>query len=137
MLGVTADTNIYISALEFGGLPRQFLDLARGGLFRLDISEAIKQEILQVLRSKFEYPADALIAVQERLASVTRLVQPAQTIKAITTDPSDNRILECAVAAKSEVIVSGDRHLLLLGSHAGIPVMKVADFLERLKQTRV
>jgi predicted nucleic acid-binding protein len=47
LASVTADTNIYISGLEFGGQPRNFLDLARAGIFRLDISDAIKQEVLR------------------------------------------------------------------------------------------
>jgi predicted nucleic acid-binding protein len=46
-------------------------------------------------------------------------------------DASDNRIVECAVAAGSDVIVSGDKHLLALGSFRGIEVMTVSDFLQR------
>lgn len=55
----------------------------------------------------------------------------------IEADPSDNRVLECAVAARSDFIVSGDaRHVLSLGSHEGIPIIKVGDFLERIAQSR-
>jgi len=46
-----------------------------------------------------------------------------------TADPDDNRVLECAVAADSEVIVSGDTHLLQLGTFRGIPVMTIAAYL--------
>jgi predicted nucleic acid-binding protein len=49
----------------------------------------------------------------------------------VKDDPSDNRIVECAVAAGSDVIVSGDKHLLALGSFRGIEVMTVSDFLQR------
>lgn len=47
-------------------------------------------------------------------------------------DPDDNRVLECAVAAGSRYIVSGDRDLLNLGSYAGIPILRVSDFLALL-----
>jgi predicted nucleic acid-binding protein len=54
-------------------------------------------------------------------------------VDVIKTDPSDNRILECAVAAKSDFIVSGDtRHVLPIGIHEGIPIIRLADFMERL-----
>jgi predicted nucleic acid-binding protein len=68
---VTADTNIYISGFEFGGLPEQFLQLARDGAFRLDISESIKREVLRVLRDKFEYPAQALLAAEVQIDRIT------------------------------------------------------------------
>jgi len=132
--GVTADTNIYISGIQYAGLPRRFLDLARMGAFRLDISPAIMQEVLRVLRRKFEYSSTLLLEVERKIGSITRLVIPVQTLDVITTDPSDNRILECAVAAHSDFIVSGDnRHILPLGSYGAISILRVADFLKLLE----
>jgi putative PIN family toxin of toxin-antitoxin system len=137
VLGVTADTNIYISAFQFGGLPRRFLDLARAGAFRLDISDAILNETLRVLRDKFAYPLEALRSVEGKLTAITQHVSPLQSLDVIKADPSDNRILECAVAAKSDFIVSGDlRHVVPVGSHEGIQIVRVADFLELLKQAQ-
>jgi hypothetical protein len=56
---VTADTNIYISGLNFSGPPRRFLNLARAGGIRLAISEAVMEETLRVLGEKFHWPEDA------------------------------------------------------------------------------
>ncbi len=50
MLGVTADTNIYISALVFGGMPEQFLQLARTKRIQLLTSDALLAEVRAVLR---------------------------------------------------------------------------------------
>jgi predicted nucleic acid-binding protein len=62
-------------------------------------------------------------------------VTPTQTLDIIQVDPPDNRILECAAAAKSDYIVTGDkRHILPLGTYAGIPIVKVADFLGQLQE---
>lgn len=134
MLSVTADTNIYVSAYQFGGLPRRFIDLAAAGEFRLDISEAILSEILAVLRDKFKWSAEALQALQDDLRSYTQRVAPTETLDVIKADPPDNRILECAAAAKSDFIVSGDiRHVLTLGQYQGIPIVKVATFLDALQ----
>jgi predicted nucleic acid-binding protein len=48
----------------------------------------------------------------------------------VKEDPDDNRVLECAVGARAEFIVMGDKHLLQLEEYAGIRIMKVADFLK-------
>ena len=51
-------------------------------------------------------------------------------------DEPDNRILECAVEAGSEFIITADNDLLRLGSYAGIPIMRAADFLKRQEGQR-
>jgi len=126
---VTADTNVYVSGLAFGGVPLQFLNHARAGAFRLAISAAILGEIRRVLGDKFLWQQDALDGVSAQLARFTLLVQPTQAIAAIKDDPDDDRILECAVEAGSDFIVSGDNHLLRLGSYSGIRILKVANFM--------
>lgn len=134
VLSATADTNIYISALEFGGLPLRLLDHAAVGDIRLHISDAILEETLGVLRDKFGWQEAALRDAVTTLAACTERVVSTQTVDVITADPSDNRILECAVAAKSDLIVTGDkRHILPLGSHDGIPIVTLAQFIQRMQ----
>jgi putative PIN family toxin of toxin-antitoxin system len=128
---VTADTNLYISALLRGGKPRDLLNLARSGKIDLAVSEDIVAETLRVLREKFQRSPEGLQEDEAYLRRITRLVEPSERVEAVRADPSDDRIVECAVAAGSEVIVSGDKHLLSLGSFRGIDVMTVADFLQR------
>lgn len=59
-LDVTADSNVYISALVFAGRPLYFLDTARAGVFRLAVSDALLAEIHRVLRDKFQWPKEDL-----------------------------------------------------------------------------
>jgi predicted nucleic acid-binding protein len=99
----------------------------------LDISDAILTEILRVLRDKFQWGTQELWDLEEDIRSYTSHVSPGHELNVISADSADNRILECAVAARSEFIVSGDtRHLLPLGRYAGISILKVANFLEWL-----
>jgi uncharacterized protein len=69
-------------------------------------------------------------AIRSRLESVAVIVEPDFELRAVPDDPDDNRVLECAVAGKADVIVSGDRHFLRLGSHAGIVIVTARQFLE-------
>jgi putative PIN family toxin of toxin-antitoxin system len=127
--GVTADTNIYISALEFGGLPLDVLTAARQRRIRLAISPPLREELSRVLREKFGWSDDRLQALTVRLSRFTTLVQPTRTIDAVPEDPDDNRVLECAVAAGSDYIVTGDAALLRLAEFEGIRIVRVADFM--------
>jgi predicted nucleic acid-binding protein len=48
----------------------------------------------------------------------------------VCRDPDDDRILECALAASAEVIVTGDRDLLDLGAFRDTPIMTPRQFLD-------
>ena len=136
MKRVVADTNVLVSALQFGGKPQQLLDLAVDGQVDLAVSETIIAETLRVLTDKFERTPEWIAETDRQLRVITRLVEPTESIQAIEADPTDDRILECAVAAQAEVIVSGDSHLLSLGSFRGIPIQRVAEFLGGLEDQR-
>jgi putative PIN family toxin of toxin-antitoxin system len=131
---VVADTNILVSALQFGGKPKQLLDLAIDGQIDLAISETVIAETLRVLGEKFDRTSEWLAETNRQLRVVARVVVPTEGIRVIEADPTDDRILECAVAAKAEVIVSGDTHLLTLGSFRGILIQRVAEFLGGLHE---
>jgi putative PIN family toxin of toxin-antitoxin system len=130
---VVADTNVLVSAIQFGGKPKQLLDLAVDGHIGLAISEAIFEETLRVLRDKFDRTPEELTETDKQLRVLARIVTPTESLNVIDADPSDDRILECAVAADAEVIVSGDKHLLDLGSFRGIPIQRVGELLTALQ----
>lgn len=134
MRRVTADSNILVSALQFGGKPLTLLNLAQDGQIELAVSDDILTETLRVLRDKFNWSKEGLAEAEEHLRAITRRVLPTERIDVVVADPDDNRILECAVAVEAEVIVSGDADLLELDTFRGIPVMTVAEFLTRFQQ---
>ena len=55
MRAVTLDSNLYISALIWGGKPQQLLEMALARKVRLFISDAIMDEVLEVLETKFNH----------------------------------------------------------------------------------
>jgi len=131
VLRVTADTNILISALIFpGGKPFQLLELAREGKINLTVSEAILDEMAGVLARKFNWQPEEIAAGRKWITEMARTVKPAVRLDIIKEDPPDNRILECAPAAGSDYIVSGDKDLLRLGPYDSIRIVRVAEFLE-------
>ena len=129
MLSVTLDSNIYISALNYAGPPLRILNMARDGLIRLDLSNAILEEVGGVLRDKFHWPEEDIELAQREIASFANHVSPQQTLTVVSADDDDNRIVECAATARSDYIVSGDNHLLRMGSYGGTRIIKPAEFL--------
>ena len=130
MIQVVADTNVFISALMFGGLPGRFLDLALGRRFTLATSKALLDELNEKLRGKFAVSEGDALAIRAKLEGNASVVDPDFELNAVPDDPDDNRVLECAVAGKADFIVSGDRHLLRLGNYEEIAIVTVRQFLE-------
>jgi putative PIN family toxin of toxin-antitoxin system len=111
------------------GKPFQLLRMALEGEIRLTISEPIIEETLEVLGRKFGITPDELPSYRATLEEAGRKVQPAVSLDVVKEDPDDNRILECAVTAGSEYIVTGDKDLLRIGQYDAIRIMTVSDFL--------
>lgn len=127
---VTIDTNVYVSALNFGGAPGQILDLNTDDALEICLSPAIIEELRGVLRDRFDWPAAALEAVLEPIISRAVIVVPTRVVTA-SRDPDDNHILACALEANAGVIVTGDNDLLLIGSFEGIEIVNPRQFLDR------
>lgn len=127
---VVADSNIYVSALNFGGVADEILAGGRAGRFRVCISPPILKEIQGVLTRKFGWSATRAHEATALILAFADLVHPRETVAVITDDEPDNRILECALAAQANAVVSGDRHLRALGTFRGIAILSPREFLD-------
>ena len=126
---VVVDSNVYVSAIVFGGKPMMLLDMAEEGEIELFTSEQILRETFRVLRDKFHRTADQLETDRLHIATIAKSATPTETLNVVSLDPDDDRVLECAVAAGATNIVTGDKHLLGLGSFRGIRIQRPAEFL--------
>ena len=135
---IVLDTNLLVSGIISSGPPRRLLDGAKAGEFEMCTSEVLLAELLQVLaRGKF---ADRLAqagltpqALVDDLRRIAVIVQPSETPRVVPTDPDDDHVIACAVAASADLIASGDkRDLLPMGSFAGIPIITAREAVERL-----
>jgi uncharacterized protein len=126
---IVADTNVIVSALVFGGVPRRVLELVEDGLCELYYSHEIQAETRRVLREKFAWSGEAVDRYLQELWRLGHNVVPRRKVSEIKNDPDDDRILECALAANADAVVSGDRHLLRLGEFEGIVILTPRQFL--------
>jgi putative PIN family toxin of toxin-antitoxin system len=129
-LRVVFDTNIFVSAFVLPG-SRADAALIRvvDDIDQLVISKVIIDELLTVLARKFARDADELARVAVFLSDLARVVRPRGRID-VLQDEADNRILECARTGKVDVIVTGDKAMIELGSYRSINIISLRDFLE-------
>lgn len=130
---VVFDTNIYISALAIpGGHAEEAYLEAVHGAFDLFTSVAILTETARVLQTKFDWAEDNVRRAIQDISQIATVLRPRPTLHLLNDEP-DNRILECAIAAQADYVVSGDRHLLALTRHAGSAMLSLSDFLAVLR----
>ena len=129
-LRIVLDTNVIISGILFGGIPRSILDMLISGQHDFFLSMPIIEEIRKVLnRPKFGFDNGNALLVVEELHSLCAIVKPSKSINFIIDDPADNKILECAIEPDAEIIISGGSHLLSVGSCKGIKILSPRQFI--------
>lgn len=126
---VVFDTNIFISAFAISGslAERAILKIIEGGDI-LVISKEIIDEVLSVLSLKFSHDQEAVSHVAVILSELGELVKPTRKISIFKDDP-DNRILECAIHGKADVLVTGDKEMLKVREYQGIRVMSLREYI--------
>lgn len=135
MTRAVLDTNILISAILFKGIPGRLLELAIAGSFRAVTSPTLLDELDEKLRGKFQLPSADADQVRSDLEELCDVVSTIPHLAVVKDDPDDDRVLECAIAGRADTIVSGDRHLLKLGSYDGIAILTVRQFMDRINPT--
>jgi len=134
------DVNVWVSALLWGGKPAEIVKAAEQGKVRLVASEEILREISQVLnypklRKVYEAEEMSHEELIEAVLKVVQFVQVTRRVKVVLEHPADDKFLECALEAKANYVVSGDKHLLKVGKYGKIQVLSVSEFLQVLDST--
>lgn len=138
MLRVVLDTNIVVSSvLSKAGIPARVMDAWREMRFALVISPATVAEVRAALnypriRNKYAITDGEIDGLTELFELHALWVEGETDVSgSLLADDKDQMFLAAAVEAKVDLIVSGDHHLLELGTYAGIPIITVRQFLER------
>lgn len=131
---VLLDTNVLISAILFGGIPRQILEAVLAGGIDLITSPPLLAELERVLTRKFGFRSTMAASIRAELEALGEAVEPA-SIQQITKNSADDLVLATAVGGKVEVIVTGDKELLGLAMYEGIRIESARTFSEQLGES--
>ncbi len=139
MLKAVIDANIFVSAMiSKKGNPAKLLQLWRDRVFIAIISEQMVEELIRVLRyprirNKYNLEDEEIEIAVGAIRTFAIVLADTIELDIIKDDPDDNKVLACAMAAKADYIVSGDRHLLDLGVFENIPIVSVKDFISNIE----
>lgn len=131
------DTNVLVSGLLWHGTPHTLLEQTRSGMLSLVSSPALLAELAEVIgRSKFDAILTHSDTTHERMLSeiwqLVEVVDPPPLAEPVCRDPDDDEVLALAIAARADMIISGDNDLLALGSFQGIPVVTAGQAVEKI-----
>ena len=126
------DTNVFVSGVFFSGPPYQILKAWQSGEFELVVS----QEILDEYRRVGEILADERLNIDLNpiltfVLEHAKVYKPAKLKEPVCEDPDDDKFFACALASGSQVIISGDKHLLKVSGYQRIEVLKPREFVDR------
>ncbi len=116
--------------MNFAGTADEVLALGRAGVIEVFISPPILEEIEGVLLRKFRWAAPRVREAVRAIRSFAVLVTPEESVDVVREDEPDNRVLECALAASANVIVTGDQHLLKLKRFRSVLIASPRVFLD-------
>jgi uncharacterized protein len=127
---------VLVSAFIAAGPPSRLLEEAIDARLELVLFEPVIDELERILTEKLGFDSQRWSDVEALLGelAVESVAAPAEPPEAVTGDPDDDLILACAIAAKVEVLVSGDRkHLLPVGERGGVRILTPQAMLAELR----
>ena len=128
---IVIDTNIIISAIFFGGVPLECMNLLLNGVFRACVSDEILDEYLEIYqRFLLKYPNKTLKMQINKIIEHMEIITPTSKIN-VCRDPDDNKFIECAVDGHCIYIVSGDKDLLAVKNFDDIEILTLHEFFEK------
>lgn len=129
---IVLDTNVFISGIFFSGPPYQILKAWEKGSFQILLSQDILDEYHRVaheLSSKFS--SVDISPIIEMVTVHGQFVDTKDLDIVACEDPDDDKFIECAIAGKGRIIISGDKHLLKLSGYQDITVLNPRNFVEK------
>ncbi|MBI2601222.1 putative toxin-antitoxin system toxin component, PIN family [Candidatus Daviesbacteria bacterium] len=121
---IVFDTNIYFAAAIKNTFSAEIIDIiSKNKIFTIITSEEILLELTSKLKNKLKLPQEEVNQLLNKIRTITEIVTITETVSVITRDPSDNKILECALSGKTDLIVTLDQDLIQLKSFRGIGII--------------
>ncbi len=129
---IVFDTNVFISGVFFGGPPYQILDAWRHGTIDIVLSQEIFDEYQRIATELSRRFKEVDISTFLDLLAVNAIWVYAPKLPfSVSTDPDDDKFISCALASRTKLIVSGDKHLLDVSGFRGVEVLTPRAFIEK------
>ena len=134
-LRVVLDTNILVSALIFGGNTARVAELWKAGR----ILPVISKETFSELKAVLKYPkfkltdSEIQMLVEDEILPFFEVAEISDYVSGICSDPDDDKFISCALLASADYVVTGDRHLIDVGTHKTVKIIPASELLNMFK----
>ncbi|MES0490240.1 MAG: putative toxin-antitoxin system toxin component, PIN family [Leptospirales bacterium] len=126
---IVFDTNVLLSAFATHGLSYRVLDICLDK-HKIFISQWIIDEISEKLKDKFNVAKNDILKVHQFIESDFKIVIPIGNLPEACRDADDNNILHLADFCNAEIIITGDKDLLVLHEHNQVKIINPRTFIE-------
>jgi len=129
-MNIVVDTNIFISSFFWGGNPRKIMERIINGDDNLFICKEILQETASVMaRQKFNVNDEYIARFIHSIEEVAYHIILTGMIQQVCRDSKDDKIIECALLANADYIITGDADLLILKEFKGIKIVTAQEYV--------
>lgn len=142
MIRAVLDTNVLVSAtIVPQGYAARTVSLWEKRRFVPLLSPLLLEELDAVLRyprirRRHGWSEEQISGYVSRLKDLAVLTPGQVVVSAVPQDPDDDVLVACALEGKADYLVTGDQHLLRLGSYEGIQIVTPAVFWQHLEADR-
>ena len=136
MIPVVIDTNVFLSALLFGGTPGKLISLWKSGKIQPQLNKTTVAELLRVLAyPKFELTENEIqYLFYVEILPFCKVASTKSGSIIIAEDPSDDVFLRCCEVTNAKALIRGDRHLLALKSYGNASILTPSQFLNKFRE---
>ena len=128
---IVLDAYIFISSFFWGGNPQKTVERIISGIDELFITNEILDEINDVVRRpKFHADDDKINYFINSIEEIGNKITPLKSIKNGSRNKTDNKYIECGIAANADYIISGDVHLLEIKNYGSIKIITAKEYLD-------
>ena len=129
---IILDTNVLASGIFFPGVPLRILQGIKQGKYSTVVTSDIVDEYKRTItKLANDFPGVDATAQLELFVVSSEICQPKILVNPVCEDPDDDKFIACAIASKTKIIVSGDKHLLKISGYQNVRVLKPRAFSDR------
>ncbi len=126
------DTNVYVAEALLGRAAEQMLDATMRGSWRIYTSRYVGDELVRVLTEALDFSRRLAVLSRRRVLRRAKVVEPGASRHEVPDDPNDSPILQAALAAGVDYLVTNDVHLLALSPYEGLRILSMTDYFRLL-----
>lgn len=126
------DTNVYIAEALLGKAAEKMVQATVASSWRLFTTRYVLDEVERVMSQELGFSRRVAFLTRRRILGRAITLQPSPSRHRVPNDPKDSPILQAALTAGADYLVTNDRHLLDLSPYEGLRIISMTAYYRLL-----